>query len=110
MCVGRAYGPLTAVGFCTGTSVLPRSSLCRIVLQLQLSWQAFAFPLTQGKRLVRKKKKEALCIMQQILARTYSVGFKKKAKKNANLLLLLSFSAESCIPSVSPRWHMMLIF
>lgn len=54
----------------------------------------------------KREKKEALCIMQQILARTYSVGLKKKGKeKYKSVASPFFFSRELYFFSVSRLAH-----
>lgn len=70
-CVGRAWGRLTSVGFCTGTSVLPRWALW--IYSLGSHCEPLLFLLHRGSRELR--------VTQQILASTSSVCKRKKQRK-----------------------------
>lgn len=70
-CVGRAWGRLTSVGFCTGTSVLPRWALW--IYSLGSHCEPLLFLLHRESRELR--------VTQQILASTSSVCKRKKQRK-----------------------------
>lgn len=58
----------------------------------------------------KREKKEALCIMQQILARTYSVGFKKKGKEKYKSVASPIFFQQravflQCLPAGTWCWY-----
>lgn len=109
-CVGRAGSPLASVGFCSEFwNVLPHSS-SGLHLQLQLSQWAFAFHLTQEKRLKKRKRIYILCGKYYQGHTLWFREKKKKTKKKCKSGAFLLFSEESCIPLVSPCWHIMVIF
>lgn len=70
-CVGRAWGRLTSVGFCTGTSVLPRWALW--IYSLGSHCEPLLFLLHRESRELR--------VTQQILASASSVCKRKKQRK-----------------------------
>lgn len=87
-CVGRAGSPLASVGFCSEFwNVLPHSS-SGLHLQLQLSLWAFAFHLTQEKRLKKRKRIYILCSKYY---QGHTLWFREK-KKTKEKMQIWSFS------------------
>lgn len=108
-CVGRAGSPLASVGFCSGRNVLPRSSLQGCTSSFSFHCEPLLFALHEKRGW--KKEKWVVYYAANITKDIFcGLKKKKKGKEKCKSVAFPLFSEENCIPLVSPRWHIMLIF